>query len=196
MLSFGGSKLLCAGRGGALLTAHAEVAQRARNHLLRAGNIVCPLSELQAALLVPQCRRLDERNARRWDHVQVLGQALAGLPGVRPFVQGAEPPLPAFYKLGFQVEESAFGLPRSRLVAALRAEGFALDEGFAAAQHARSPKRYRQGSSLQEAERAHHGCVQLHHPILLETPEAMRQLAEAWRQIHRHAALLALPSGP
>src|SRR5581483_5346274 len=63
-LSFGGSKLLTAGRGGALLTPHPEVAQRARTHLLR-GNLTCPLSELQAAVLLPQMRRLDERNRQR-----------------------------------------------------------------------------------------------------------------------------------
>jgi dTDP-4-amino-4,6-dideoxygalactose transaminase len=188
VLSFGGSKLLCAGRGGALLTPHADVAQRARNHLLRAGNIVCPLSELQAALLMPQLCKLDQRHDRRWRNVQALCQALAGLVGVQPFVQPDEEPMPAFYKLGVQYEETAFGLPRTRLLAALRAEGIAVDEGFAAAHVTRSPKRYRQGSALKEADRAHHGCVQLNHPILLETPEEMRQLAQAWRRIYEHAA--------
>jgi perosamine synthetase len=191
VFSFGGSKLLCAGRGGALLTPHADVAQRARNHWLRAGNLVCPLSELQAALLVPQCRKLDQHNEQRWTNVQSLCRALADLPGVNPFVQVGEEPLPAFYKLGIQFDESAFGLPRARLIAALRAEGFALDEGFAAAHSARSPKRYRQGSGLNEATRAHEGCVQLHHPILLETPEEVCRIAEAWHTIHGHVAALA-----
>jgi perosamine synthetase len=191
VLSFGGSKLLCAGRGGALLTPQAEVAQRARNHLLRAGNIVCPLSELQAALLVPQCRKLDERNAVRWGNVKALCEALADVPGVRLFVQAEETALPAFYKLGIQLDESAFALSRDRLIRALRAEGFALDEGFALAHRTRSPKRYRQGTSLAEAERAGRGCVQLHHPILLETAESMRELAQAWRRIHAHAEALA-----
>src|ERR1043165_1627665 len=122
VLSFGGSKLLCAGRGGALLTRHADVMQRARNHLLRAGNIVCPLSELQAALLVPQLRKLDERNRLRWHNVQSLCDALADVPGVRPFVQAAEEPQPAFYKMGFQFDEAVFGVSRDVLIKALRAE--------------------------------------------------------------------------
>ena len=187
VLSFGGSKLLCAGRGGALLTASAEVAQRARNHWLRAGNIVCPLSELQAALLMPQVRKLDERNAVRWRNVQMLCKAMADVPGVRPFVQADEAAHPAFYKLGIQYDAAAFGLPRPRLLAALRAEGFAVDEGFTVAHVARSPKRFRQGSALDEADRAQRGCVQLHHPILLEPADDVRQLAEAWRRIHEHA---------
>src|SRR5262249_20737922 len=68
VLSFGGSKLLSAGRGGALLTRHADVHQRARVFLLR-GNLLCPLSELQAAVLPPQLDKLDAHNARRADNV-------------------------------------------------------------------------------------------------------------------------------
>src|SRR3989440_8110529 len=64
VLSFGGSKLLTAGRGGALLTRRPDVHQRARTVLHRA-NAVCPLSELQAAVLIPQLDELDGRNARR-----------------------------------------------------------------------------------------------------------------------------------
>ena len=71
VLSFGGSKLLTAGRGGALLTPHPEVHQRARLGLSR-GNQVCPLSELQAAVLLPQLDRLAERNARRRGAVRLL----------------------------------------------------------------------------------------------------------------------------
>jgi perosamine synthetase len=191
VLSFGGSKLLSAGRGGALLTPHADVAQRARSYLVRAGNIVWPMTELQAALLLPQCRKLDERNAKRWGSVQILCAALAGIPGVRPFVQADEAALPAFFKLGLQYDADAFGLPRVRLLEALRAEGFAVDEGFAPAHVARSPKRYRQGSALAEAERAGQGCVQLHHPLLLESADAVRDLAEAWRRIHAHRKAIA-----
>jgi perosamine synthetase len=191
VLSFGGSKLLCAGRGGALLTQDAGIAQRARNHLMRAGNIVCPISELQAAVLMPQVAKLDERNARRWQNVQVLRAELADIPGVRLFDNPTAPELPVFFKVGVQYDAAAFGVSRELLIQALRAEGFEVYEGFAAAQRARSPKRYRQGTPLVEAERAHHGCVQLHHPILLEGIEEMRQLAQAWRRIQQHAAALA-----
>jgi dTDP-4-amino-4,6-dideoxygalactose transaminase len=187
VLSFGGSKLLSAGRGAALLTNDADLAHRARNHLLRAGNIVCPLSELQAALLLPQCRKLDERNAVRWRNVQMLCDQLADVPGVCLFVKADEPALPAFFKLGFQLDASAFGLARALVVKALRAEGFAIDEGYAAAHAARSPKRYRQGSDLCESARAHAACVNLHHPLLLESAAAVGKLVEAWRRIHAHA---------
>lgn len=187
--SFGGSKLLTAGRGGALLTPHAAVAQRARTHQLR-GNLVCPLSELQAAALVPQLDRLDERNERRRAAVRRLMELLADLPGVRPFVNHLDDSAPTYYKVGFQYDAQAFGLPRSRLVAALRAEGVALDESFAAAHVGRSPGRYRAGGALAEAERAHHGCVVLHHPVLLAEPAQLDAVAVAWRKVHQHAGKL------
>jgi perosamine synthetase len=190
VLSFGGSKLLSAGRGGALLLRNAEMAQRARNHLVRAGNVVCPLTELQAALLLPQCAKLDERNRTRWHNVQILCAGLADVPGVRPFVAASEPDRPAFYKLGLQCDELALGFSRDLLVKALRAEGYAVDEGFSAAHQARSPKRFRQGSALSESGRAHRGCAQLHHPILVEGPEAVLGFAHALRRIHRYASAL------
>lgn len=187
ILSFGGSKLLSAGRGGALLTRHAEVAQRARGFLTRAGNLVCPLSELQAALLLPQVNQLEERTNQRWRNVQALCAAMAGIPGIEPFVTAGADATPAFYKLGFRLEPTAFGLSRDVVVQALRAEGFAVDAGFAAAHATRSPKRYRQGSALTESSRAHHGCVMLHHPVLLESAASMQALARAWRRIQLHA---------
>jgi len=94
MLSFGGSKLLTAGRGGALLTPHADVLQRARLALNR-GNLVCPLSELQAAVLMPQLDRLDSRNASRLQQVCLLCDGLRDVPGLRPFVNACPDSSPA-----------------------------------------------------------------------------------------------------
>jgi dTDP-4-amino-4,6-dideoxygalactose transaminase len=195
VLSFGGSKLLSAGRGGALLSRHPGVAQLGRNHLIRAGNIVCPMTELQAALVIPQLARLNERNQARWSNVQLLCESLADVPGIRFLAQADEPELPAFYKLGIQFDATAFGLPRERLIDALRAEGFTVDAGFEAANRTRSPKRYRQGSALDEAERAHTSCVQVHHPILLEPAMWVRDFAQAWRRIWQHTELLARGGG-
>lgn len=190
VLSFGGSKLLSAGRGGALLTSRPDLAQRARTHLLR-GNVVCPLSELQAAALLPQIDRLDERNAQRAAAVRRLHDGLAGLPGVTPFVNRVEDCAAAYYKVGLQFDESAFGLSRARLLKAMCAEGIALAEGFAAAHVGRSPRRFRRGGALAEAERAHHGTVVLHHPILLGTARDVDEVGRAWRKAHHHRALLA-----
>ncbi len=192
ILSFGGSKLLTAGRGGALLTARADVAQRARLWLHR-GNHICPLSELQAAVLLPQLARLDARNAHRRANVLRLVEAFAPVPGLRPFVNRADASEPNYYKLGFQFDPVLFGLERERFVAALRAEGIAFDEGFRALHAGRSAKRYRKAGELTEADRAHTGTVVLHHPVLLGEAADVDEVAAAVWKIHRWA-LVALES--
>jgi dTDP-4-amino-4,6-dideoxygalactose transaminase len=193
VVSFGGSKLLSAGRGGALLSRRPDVHQRARTHWLR-GNVVAPLSELQAAVLVPQIAKLAERHRRRLASVQRLIGWLESVPGLRPFASSLPETQPGYYKLGLQLDERAFGLDRDRFVAALRGEGIAMSAGFAAQHVGRSPKRYRKGSSLAESERAHSGTVILHHPVLLGSDEELRQVADAVHKVHAHAARLRDPA--
>jgi len=182
ILSFGGSKLLTAGRGGALLTQRADVCQRARLWQQR-GNVVNPLSELQATVLLPQLAKLDARNAQRSAAVAALGD----LPGLRRFANRVADSAPAYYKVGFQLDTAACGLERARLTAAVRAEGIALDEGFRALHVGRAPSRFRRAGSLAEAERAHEQCVILHHPVLLGTPADLAEVAVAVRKVLAHA---------
>jgi perosamine synthetase len=190
VLSFGGSKLLTAGRGGAILTRHPDVRQRARLCLNR-GNHVCPLSELQAAVLLPQLDRLAENNARRARAVRLLADALSGVPGLVPFRLRDPGGAAVYYKVGFQFDANLFGLSRERFVAAVRAEGIALDEGFRALHVGRSPGRLRQAGSLDEARRAGSGAVVLHHPVLLGSDSELTEVATAIRKVHAHAGRLA-----
>jgi dTDP-4-amino-4,6-dideoxygalactose transaminase len=189
VLSFGGSKLLSAGRGGALLTPRADAAQRARTWHFR-GNLIAPLSELQAAVVVPQLAKLDARNQSRLRAVQELTQRLQSDPGLRPFRNTVECQ-PGYYKVGFQYDAAVFGLSRQKLVCALRAEGIAMDEGFHSLHVGRSPKRFRQVGELPEATRAHEGTIILHHPVLLEETSRLDEVATAIRKVHAHAARLA-----
>jgi perosamine synthetase len=192
ILSFGGSKLLTAGRGGALLTPHADIYQRARTSVIR-GNHLCPLSELQAAVLLPQLEKLDERNAVRRLNVQKLREHLADIPGLR-FLANLADNEACYYKLGLKLDQERFGLARDRTVAALRAEGMAIDEGFRALHVGRSPSRFRRAGDLTEAERAHHGCLILHHPVLLGTAEEVDDVALALRKVQANAEKLKVPS--
>ncbi len=152
-LSFGGSKLLSAGRGGALLTNRADISQRLRLLMRRAGNLLYPLSELQAVVLAPQLDRLDESNRRRRRAVALLEEEFRATPGlrlIRPRLNDVEA---CYYKVGFQFDEERFGLKRELFTAAVRAEGIALDEGFRALHVGRSPERFRRVATvLAEAE--------------------------------------------
>lgn len=185
ILSFGGSKLLSAGRGGALISNRADVYQRARTAFFR-GNQLCPLSELQAAVLVPQLRKLDERNQRRSHNVHHLLERLRDVIILRPFLNQVDDSLPSFYKLGFQYAADHV-LARRKFVCALRAEGIAFDEGFHAQHVGRSARRFRQAGAMAVADHAHHGAVILHHPVLLGSEREIDEIALAVRKIDEHA---------
>ncbi|HEY8503332.1 MAG TPA: aminotransferase class I/II-fold pyridoxal phosphate-dependent enzyme [Gemmataceae bacterium] len=191
VLSFGGSKLLSAGRGGAVLTRRADVYQRARLALRRGVQEWAALSELQAAVLLPQLRKLDERTARRAENARQLAEMLADVPGLVPFANRLPDAVPAYYKLGFRYDAAAFGLGRGRFAAALRAEGVAFGEGFRALHVGRNPNRFRAAGGLAEAARAHHGCVVLHHPVLLGGPEELAEVVRAVRKAYRNSQRLA-----
>lgn len=178
VLSFGGSKLLSAGRGGALLTNRADLHHRWRGLLRRGVQQWAALSELQAAALRPQLARLDVWNSRRSAAVAKLDQLLADIPGLQRFKNDCECS-PAFYKVGYQFDAAVFGLDRERFCAAMRAEGVAFDPGFRAAHVGRSTGRFRTAGQLAESERAHHGVVVLHHPVLLCNDADLASVARA-----------------
>jgi len=189
VLSFGGSKLLTAGRGGAVITRRPEIAERIRRHVHR-GNDLSPLSEIQAALLAPQVAQLDAQNAVRRERVVRLA-GLEGMNGLTPLQLPSADRSPAYYKVGFQYEGAAFaGLSREQFVAAARAEGIALDAGFRSNHRIHASRRFRAVGDLPVASRIDDEMVTLHHPILLEAEEAMDEIAKAIRRIARHAAAI------
>jgi dTDP-4-amino-4,6-dideoxygalactose transaminase len=204
-LSFGGSKLLAAGRGGALLVRDPQLFQRAKLWLHRGLQQWAPLSELQAAALRPQLAKLREATAHRAAVVRHLSAlvAQAFLPvqngstgrnacatedgaGLVPFENTAADSVAAYYKVGFRFDPEAFGLSRDLFVKALRAEGIAFDAGFNALHVGRSPSRFRAVGALTHATAAHHGCVVLHHPVLAGPPADAQQVADAVARVHRH----------
>ncbi len=202
-LSFGGSKLLTAGRGGALLFKDSQLLQRAKLWLQRGIQQWAPLSELQAAVLRPQLAKLREKTLQRWANVQQLTKELQNPEhtnaahlecfksiscGLNCFPTRSNT-VPAFYKLGFRYDPVAFGLSRERFVAAMRAEGIAFDVGFKALHIGRSPSRYLASGSLENATTAHDQCVILHHPVLSLTEREVAQVAEAVAKTYRYRRL-------
>jgi hypothetical protein len=90
--------------------------------------------------------------------------------------------------VAFQYDSAEFkGLSRERFVAAMRAEGIAMDEGFHALHVGRSPSRFRQVGDLTEAGKAHESAVILHHPILLRTESELDEVVRAAHKIHVYA---------
>jgi len=182
-LSFGGTKLVTAGRGGAVLVRDRGVFQRAKLWLHRGTQAWAPLGELAAALVRPQLAALAEGTVRRAERVALLLRELADVPGLTPF-ENAVAGTPAFYRVGFRFDPGAFGLSRAVFVAALRAEGVAFDVGFTSLHAGRSPSRFRAAGALPEASAAGLGCVGLHHPVLWGEAEEVLRVASAVRGVY------------
>lgn len=188
ILSFGGSKLLSAGRGGALLTNDESIVQRARLYSHR-GNEAYPLSELQAALLVPQLKRLEERNQQRAGAVERLINECFSGPGLQAF---ANPHVgdsqPGYYKLGLQYDPHSFdGLSREGFAKAVRAEGIAIDAGFRSLHRSHSQRRFQAPGPLPHADEADEKVLVLHHPILLGATADLDQISVAIQRVQQHA---------
>ncbi len=187
ILSFGGSKLLCAGRGGALLIQRADVFQRAKVWLSRGVQQWAALSELQATVLLPQLAKLPERTAQRRRQVQLLADLLRDVPGLAMFAEPSPLDEPAYYKVGFFLDADRFGLERDLFVKVLRAEGIAFDEGFRALHVGRGVNRYRAVGPLPAAESAHQRVVMLHHPVLSLGADEVEKVALAVRKAYGNA---------
>lgn len=210
-LSFGGSKLVSAGRGGAVITSRPEIAQRIRLYQQR-GNEAYPLSEMQAALLLPQWQRLESDNTLRG----LVASALDDIPGLisfrapsrmksctttneaaleESFTSHSTPhgdrSTPVYYKLGYWYDSKVFGgLTRERFCRSMRAEGIALDPGFSGLHQIHARRRFRASGELMHASRACSSVVMLHHPLLLEGMTAARDFRRAVDKIASHAKLL------
>ena len=180
--SFGGSKLLSAGRGGAVMTRDDRVMQRIKVFAHR-GNDAFALSEMQAAVLIPQLKQLAQCNAQRLQNVLRLTEALDGLEALRGLRQNNYENQPAYYKVPWCFEP-AVSDPTSRedAIAAFAAEGIAIDAGFRGFA-GRSERRCRKHGELKHARAAAQATLILHHPILLENTETIEKLARTMRRV-------------
>ncbi len=162
-LSFGGSKLMTAGRGGAILTREAEIAQRMKIYAEQ-GNDAYPLSELQAAVLLPQLARLNELNGIRRKAAARLRTAIADSDALSWV--GTEPDeemQPSYYKVSCLVARS-----RTRDELLSRAADLELDlkPGFSGFVK-RSDRRCRKVGQLVGSKSLADRLVVMHHPYLL-----------------------------
>jgi len=191
VFSFGGSKLLTAGRGGAIVANRDDVLQRIKIFCER-GNDAFPLSELQAAVLAPQIPQLRAANEQRLNAVRQLLAACRDVNGLLPLhVPTDNQNVSAFYKLPWLLtanqdacDSPEFEQVRSRLIAALQAEGVAIDAGFRGFAR-RTNQRCRMVGDLPHARRAAASTVILHHPVLLEPLETIGRVASAMHKVAR-----------
>jgi dTDP-4-amino-4,6-dideoxygalactose transaminase len=184
VLSFGGSKLLTAGRGGAVVTRHADVHQRIKVFTHR-GNDAFPLSELQAAVLLPQLQQLEERNQRRRCSVAAVIQTTSRYPCLQPLENRAAVS-PSFYKLAWLLDPKNDWQEFSReaLLVAAQAQRIPLDAGFSGFA-LRSSRRCRTAGDLRHSITAAEKTVILHHPVLLAGDNQLAQMIDRFDAVLR-----------
>ncbi len=186
VLSFGGSKLLTAGRGGALVTPHEDVFQRIKIFCER-GNHAFPLSELQATVLAPQFDKLGARNLTRQAGVRQLLSACTEVQALSPVALPADGDQASYYKVAWRFDpDHCGGWPRAQFVEAMQAEGVAIDVGFRGFLR-RSDRRCRKSDHLEHAQKAVDQTVLLHHPVLLEDADTIRRVARAIAKVVDYA---------
>ncbi|GIW90969.1 MAG: hypothetical protein KatS3mg109_1401 [Pirellulaceae bacterium] len=169
VLSFGGSKLLTAGRGGAVLTRHQSVWQRIKIFAER-GNAAFPLSELQAAVLLPQLDRLDEQNQTRCRQALLWKTTLETELGWQ-VARWADGTCPSFYKLGVQPGAMPAEEFENWLMSARR-WGFPWGAGFRGFAR-RTTRRCRQAFALVHSQTAADRTILIDHTHLAASPAAV-----------------------
>jgi dTDP-4-amino-4,6-dideoxygalactose transaminase len=141
--SFQASKNLNAGEGGIILTDSPEIYDRAWSlihvgrirsggwyqHEILSGNY--RMTELQAALLTSQMRRLEAQTQRRNENALYLARQLEEIPGIRPLKRDERVTCHAYHLFIFRYDATSFGgLPRQEFIRALNAEGIPCSAGY------------------------------------------------------------------
>ncbi len=175
ILSFGGSKLITAGRGGAILTDRDDLFQRAKIFCER-GNNAFPLSELQAAVILPQLDQLEQRNLVRSTNMRRLREQLREQADIlRPVVWRSD--YPAFYKHAWLCDSARRA---QRITQLAERDQVPIGAGFRGF-FKRPSSQTRKVGSFVCSELAAERTILLHHPVLLQHETIIDRLA-GWVQ--------------
>jgi dTDP-4-amino-4,6-dideoxygalactose transaminase len=189
-LSFGGSKLLTSGRGGAVLCSDPRVAQRIAVFCER-GNDAFALSQLQAAALLPQLSELDDWNQKRSDVVLQLAAQFGNRYSWLAGIENDQLENRVFYKWPLLLEKvddpEASARFRVFAIQCLNAHAIPAGPGFHGF-YRRLSKRARSGSGLGNVIRAADSTVLVqHHALLMDgivekLETAFTEIDEYWNE--------------
>ncbi|GAA5507074.1 DegT/DnrJ/EryC1/StrS family aminotransferase [Novipirellula caenicola] len=164
-LSFGGSKPLSSGNGGAILTRDDRMAARMAALLDRPSEAF-PLSALQASVLVPQLAELQSDNTQR-DHIarQIQQQLQRQNSTLKCMAETRDGIDPAYYKLALRAASSSI---RDRVIATAAEHHLPLGHGFRSMARS-SERRCRKPVPLDRSEAlANEICVLDHRALLID----------------------------
>ena len=179
-LSFGGSKPLTAGSGGAILTNDTKLSAKINAYLDRPSDSQ-PLSSLQCAALIPQLNQLEKLNETRRAtvaHIESnLNQSLEGW----TWLSQSDPQVhAAYYKVAWACQSQE---KRKRILARADALGLPIGAGFRAMSRS-SERRCQKPFPLDNATRLGETTIVLDHAALLLPESDHSQLATALAEVN------------
>lgn len=145
--SFQASKNLNCGEGGCILTNDDDFAKTCRalmsngrieggawyGHYLGGGTF--RMTEMQAALLRSQMRRLKDQTQRHDENGRALDAGLATIEGLAPMRRSAKQDLHPQHLYMFRLDKEKFGMTRERFIECMNAEGIPVSYGYAMPLH-------------------------------------------------------------
>jgi dTDP-4-amino-4,6-dideoxygalactose transaminase len=171
--SFGGSKLLTAGRGGAVFSHDPTLLQRARIASQRSNDAV-PLSVLQAAMLLPQLRYLEQMTSLRHQATLQLYQHLSQSQWFeRSSHTNPTHSIPGYYKVGLLLKGT--NSQRDAIVKEITSLGGEVGMGFRGFA-SRSSHRCRKLTNLINTQQVAERTLVIHHRHLLHEPRELENL--------------------
>ena len=173
-LSFGGSKLISAGNGGAVLCNTDRMAARLGPILDRPGDTF-PLAPLAAAVIGPQLDRLEEMNRARQAAVDFIVKQLNPRLADWQWHSGAS--VSSYYKVAWSARTAE---ERARIVLEAGGSAFPIGNGFRSTSSC-SDRRCRKPVSTERADRLSETLFVMDHRALLLEPE---QLASCLKELH------------
>jgi len=193
IFSFGGIKLMTCGQGGMITTSDEELYRRCyaitnRGHLpdgkMNPYGIIgenFQLSELQAAVLLPQIDLLESYSQRREEAFNLLDQELSEIDGVEILSQFPKTQRRAHmrYSLCYKSQPSQ-KLPRMQLIDKLNRSGIPALPGYSSAKtDPRLQKMFaNQKDDFPNANTAEEGIIGIHHTFLLNKRQVLISLPE------------------
>lgn len=197
VFSFGGIKLMTCGQGGMITTSDEELYKRCyaiTNRGQLPDGKVNPfgiigenfqMSELQAAVLLPQIDLLESYSQRREEAFNLLDQEFSQIEGIGTLTQFPKTERRAHMRYSF-----CYGthlcekLPRDQLIRQLNGAGIPAVAGYSSAPaDPRLQKAFvNQGEHFPNSKAAQQQIVGIHHPFLLKGHPIVLGLAEAVRE--------------
>lgn len=219
--SFQNSKNLPCGEGGAVIgndeklmdtchaytdfgRGHGQVGQVEGTGFRIMGN-KCRMAEYQAAILLAQMKRLEKQTQIRNENARYLTSRLKEIPGIIPHKLYEGVTRAAYHLYPFRYKQERFGnLPRSKFLAALKAEGIPCSSGYnrvnqnAFFENALQSKNFRKAYSKQrldecreknhcpDGDRLCDEAVWFSQRLLLGPPRDMDDIADAITKIYEN----------